>query len=504
MKALLAVDAGTTGVTALVVDGGGRVLSKGYRELPQSFPRPGWVEHDPEAWWAATLAASADACRVAGLEPSRLAAVGITDQRETTVIWDRESLRPVHPAIVWQDRRTAGLCETLRDEGWTDRVRSRTGLVIDPYFSGTKIAWLLENVTGAREAAEAGRLAFGTVDSYLLARMSGGAVHATDRTNASRTMVFDIHDLTWDGELLERLRIPEALLPEVRPSWGRFGLTEPNAFLGARVPVSGIAGDQQAALFGQACFEPGSTKNTYGTGSFVLMHTGGSGRRSERGLLTTLACSAGDAVAYALEGSIFVTGAALQWLRDGLGLIRSASEAGPLAESVPDTAGVYFVPALTGLGAPWWDPDARGTVVGLTRGSTREHLVRAAVEAMAYQTRDVVDAMRADAHLPLTELRVDGGASVMDVLLQFQADLLGVPVRRASVQETTALGAAYLAGLGEGVWTSTDELADLWRSDRDFEPGDPASGERGHAMWRSAVDRARGWAALGPVPGESS
>jgi glycerol kinase len=442
MTAVLAIDAGTTGVTALVVNEQGSVLAKGYREFPQSFPRPGWVEHDPDHWWEAMLAACAVACRVAGIEPSALAAVGITNQRETTVIWDRQSLRPVHPAIVWQDRRTAPLCEALRDEGWQDPVRTRTGLVIDPYFSGTKVAWLLDNVAGVREDAEAGRLAFGTVDCYLLARMTGGGVHATDRTNASRTMLFDIHGLNWDEELLERLQIPATLLPDVRPSWGQFGFTLPDVFLGARLPVSGIAGDQQAALFGQACFEPGSTKNTYGTGSFVLMHTGDRAATSSHGLLTTVACSAADAdvAAYALEGSIFVTGAAIQWLRDGLGLIRSASEAGPLAASIPDAGGVYFVPALTGLGAPWWDPYARGMVIGLTRGTTRAHLVRAAVEAMAYQTRDVVDAMRADANLALTELKADGGAAAMDVLLQLQADLLGVPVRRAAVQETTALG----------------------------------------------------------------
>jgi glycerol kinase len=494
MADVLAIDAGTTGVTALVVDEGGQVRAKGYREFPQSFPQPGWVEHDPEDWWEAMLAACVGALSAAGVDAGVLAGVGITNQRETTLLWERETLRPIHPAIVWQDRRTAPLCETLREEGWEPRVREHTGLVIDPYFSGTKVAWLLENVPEAREDAEAGRLAFGTVDSYLLARLTGGSGHATDRTNASRTMLYDIRRLDWDEEILERLRIPHTLLPAVMPSSGTFGLTDPERFLGARVPISGIAGDQQAALFGQACFTQGATKNTYGTGSFVLMNTGDRPVRSSSGLLTTIACGEGPGATYALEGSIFVTGAAIQWLRDGLQVIANAAEAGPLAESVPDTGGVYFVPALTGLGAPWWDPYARGTLVGVTRGTTRAHVVRAAVEAMAYQTRDVVDAMRADAGFPLTELRADGGASAMDVLLQFQSDLLGVPVRRAKVLETTALGAAYLAGLGEGVWPSMDELAEHWQPDQEFEPAGAGAAEARYAGWRRAVERSLRWA----------
>jgi len=491
---ILAIDAGTTGVTALVVDDRGRVQAKGYREFPQSFPRPGWVEHDPEDWWTAMISASSDALAEAQTQPSHLAAVGITNQRETTVVWEREGLRPVHPAIVWQDRRTAPLCVELRDEGWEDRVRERTGLVVDPYFSGTKLAWILENVGGAREEAEAGRLAFGTVDTYLMARLTGGSAHVTDRTNASRTMLYDIHRLDWDDELLDRLRVPHQLLPAVMPSSGTFGLTDPNRFLRARVPISGIGGDQQAALFGQACFDPGQTKNTYGTGSFVLMNTGHEAPRSTAGLITTIACTEGPEVHYALEGSIFVTGAAIQWLRYGLRLIERADQTGPVAESVEDTGGVYFVPALTGLGAPWWDPYARGTVVGITRGTTRAHLVRAAVEAMAYQTRDVVDAMRSDAGIGLTDLKADGGASAMDVLLQFQADLLGVPVRRSRVQETTALGAAYLAGLGEGVWASTAELASHWQAEREFEPHAGAATESRYAGWRRAVERSLRWA----------
>jgi glycerol kinase len=488
--AVLAIDAGTTGVTALVVDEGGRVLGRGYREFPQRFPRPGWVEHDPEEWWTATLGSTADALAAPGLGSSALAAVGITNQRETTVVWDRATLRPVHPAIVWQDRRTTPLCETLRAEGWEERIAERTGLVVDPYFSGTKLAWILEHVDGAREGAESGRLAFGTVDAYLVARMTGGEVHVTDHTNASRTLVFDIHRLDWDEQLLDRLGIPRPLLPEVRPSSGTVAVTDPEAFLGMAVPVAGIAGDQQAALVGQACFEPGDAKNTYGTGSFVLLNTGREASRAE-GLLTTVAYSDADGIRYALEGSIFVTGAAIQWLRDGLGLLGSAAEAGPVAGSVPDAAGVYFVPALVGLGAPWWDPYARGTIVGITRGTTRAHLVRAAVDAMAYQTRDVVDAMAGAA--ALTSLRVDGGASAMDGLCQLQADLLGVPVRRPVVQETTALGAAFLAGLATGVWSSKEDAASAWTLDREFVPGDRAEADRGYAGWHRAVERALGW-----------
>jgi glycerol kinase len=488
--AILSIDAGTTGVTVLVVDSDGAVLGKGYREFPQHFPQPGWVEHNPEDWWRATLESTGDALAAAGLEVGGLAAIGITNQRETTVIWDRETLRPVHPALVWQDRRTAPLCEDLKEEGWEQRIAERTGLVIDPYFSGTKVAWLLENVPGVRDHAEAGRLAFGTVDSYLVARLTGGRAHATDHTNASRTLLFDIRKLDWDAEIIERLRIPAALLPEVRPSSGDFGTTDPGAFLGATLPISGIAGDQQAALVGQACFSPGDAKNTYGTGSFVLLNTGSEAPLAS-GLLTTIAYSDPEGVRYALEGSIFITGAAIQWLRDGLGIIRDSSEAGPLAASVEDTGGVYFVPALAGLGAPWWDPYARGTIVGITRGTTRAHLVRAAVEAMAFQTRDVVDAMTQAGGVNLSALKVDGGASVMDVLLQLQADLLGVPVRRPRVQETTAMGAAFLAGLGAGVWSTKEEAASAWSLDREFTPGTSSRADELYAGWLSAVDRAR-------------
>jgi glycerol kinase len=489
---LLAIDAGTTGVTTMAVDERGGVLGKGYREFPQSFPRAGWVEHDPEDWWSAALASAKDALDSASLEPAEVRAVGITNQRETTVVWDRDTTRPAHPAIVWQDRRTAPMCEALKEEGWEPKVADRTGLVIDPYFSATKLAWLLEHVDGLRPDADAGRLAFGTVDSYLIARLTGGRAHVTDHTNASRTMLFDIHRLEWDPELLDRFRVPPSLLPEVLPSAGAFGTTDPQAFLGIDAPIAGVAGDQQAALVGQACFAPGDAKNTYGTGSFVLLNTGPEVPRA-RGLLTTIAYSDADGVRYALEGSIFVTGAAIQWLRDGLGIIDEAGEAGPLASSVPDTGGVFFVPALAGLGAPWWDPYARGTIVGLTRGTTRAHLVRAAVEAMAYQTRDVADAMVAGGGVPLASLRVDGGASAMDVLLQFQADLLGVPVLRPRVQETTALGAALLAGLGTGVWSSKEEAASAWTLDREFTPGDRPEADRRYLRWRSAVERSLDW-----------
>jgi glycerol kinase len=487
---VLAIDEGTTGVTVLVVDGSGQVLGRGYREFPQHFPRPGWVEHDPEDWWRAALASAEDALAAADESPGAVTAVGITNQRETTVVWDRRSLEPVHRAIVWQDRRTAPLCEALKAEGWEDRIRSRTGLVVDPYFSATKLAWLLDEVDGARADAEAGRLAFGTPDTYVVARLTGGRVHATDHTNASRTMLFDIHRLDWDPELMDRFGIPPAVLPDVRPSSGELGRTDPDAFLGIDAPIAGIAGDQQAALVGQACFDRGDAKNTYGTGSFVLLNTG-TDAHSAAGLLTTVAYSDPDGVRYALEGSIFITGAAIQWLRDGLGILDTAGEAGPLAATVSDNGGVYFVPALVGLGAPWWDPYARGTIVGITRGTTAAHVVRAAVEAMAFQTRDVVDAMTTE--VPLSILNIDGGASVMDLLCQLQADLLGVPVRRPVVQETTALGAAFLAGLGTGTWSSKDEAAAAWKLDREFTPGDRAGAEVIYERWRDAVERARGW-----------
>lgn len=492
MGLVLAIDAGTTGVKSLLVDDRASLRGRASREFPQSFPRPGWVEHDPEHWWEATLETAAEALRAADAAPGDVAAVGIANQRETTAVWDRTTLAPVHPAIVWQDRRTADICATLREEGWEDRIRARTGLVIDPYFSGTKLAWLLDRVPGLRETAASGDLAFGTVDTYVTARLSAGKAHVTDHTNASRTMLYDIHELRWDGEILERLGIPDVLLPEVLASSGELAFTDPEAFLGIEAPVAGIAGDQQAALVGQACFSPGDAKNTYGTGSFVLLNTGREAPTAE-GLLTTVAYSDVEGVRYALEGSIFVTGAAIQWLRDGLQIIGDAAESGPLAGAVPDTGGVYFVPALAGLGSPWWDPYARGIIVGLTRGTTKAHIVRAALESMAFQTRDVADAMIAASDVPLADLKVDGGASVVDLLLQFQADLLDVPVRRPAVQETTALGAAYLAGLATGVWGSKDEVAQTWRLDREFTPRAEPDLERHYARWRKAVERSMAW-----------
>ena len=493
MSRVLAIDAGTTGVTALVVSEDARVVARGYREFPQYFPQPGWVEHDAEEIWHAALDAVGEALGAARIGARDLAAIGITNQRETTVLWDRATLQPVHHAIVWQDRRTAGRCDELRAE--EPRIRARTGLVLDAYFSATKIEWLLANVAGLRARAEAGKIAFGTIDTWIVAKLTGGAVHATDYSNASRTLLYDIYERRWSDELLATFGVPASMLPSVQTSSGRFGETDPRAFFRARLPVSGIAGDQQAALFGQACFDEGMTKNTYGTGSFVLMNLGEKAPPPPDGLLVTLACGPEGRVAYALEGSIFVTGAAIQWLRDGLGIIKSASETGPLAESVPDTGGVYFVPALTGLGSPYWDPYARGTIVGLTRGTTRAHLARAAVEAMAYQTRDVVETMTREAGVALTELRVDGGAAVMDFLCGFQADQLGVTVRRPPFPETTGLGAAFLAGLAEGVWSSTDEIAKSWQLDAEFAPAsDRAESDRLYEGWKRAVERSRGWA----------
>jgi glycerol kinase len=489
MSHVLAIDAGTTGVTALVIRDDASVVARGYREFPQHFPRPGWVEHDAGEIWDATLAAARAALDSSGVGARDLAAIGITNQRETTVLWDRATLQPRARAIVWQDRRTAERCDELRAH--EPAIRAKTGLVLDAYFSATKIEWLLR----AHPDIDPARTAFGTIDSWLVAKLTGGAEHVTDYTNASRTLLYDIYRKRWDDELLDLFGVPASMLPEVRASAGAFGTAE---LFGARIPVAGVAGDQQAALVGQACFAPGMTKNTYGTGSFVLMNTGEVAPPPPDGLLVTLACGPEGACAYALEGAIFVTGAAIQWLRDGLGLIGAAPEAGPLASTVADTGGVYFVPALTGLGSPWWDPYARGTIVGLTRGTTRAHLARAAVEAMAYQTRDVVEAMQREAGVTLAELRVDGGASVMDLLCGFQADQLGVVVRRPAVQETTALGAAFLAGLATGVWSNTGEIAKTWRLDAEFAPSPDASAraraDELYADWRRALERARGWA----------
>jgi glycerol kinase len=500
MAVVIAIDAGTTGVRSFALHEDGRPAGFAYREFPQHFPRPGWVEHDPVDIWEAVTTTLADLLDRLG-QPA-VAAVGITNQRETAVVWDRRTGQPLHRAIVWQDRRTADRCAQLQADGYLDLVRRTTGLVLDPYFTATKLEWLL-GPGGVEATAD---LAVGTVDTWVLWNLTGGpsgGAHATEPSNASRTLLFDITELGWSDELTALFGVPRSALPEVLPTQGRFGITAPGLPLPAGIPVSGIAGDQQAALFGQACLAPGMSKNTYGTGSFVLMNVGATVPEPVDGLLTTVAWStAGESGAtYALEGAIFVTGAAIQWLRDGLGIIADAAETGPLAASCPDTDGVYVVPAFTGLGSPWWDPYARGTIVGITRGTGRAQLARAVVEAMAYQTRDVIEAMTTASGQPLAELRVDGGASAMDVLLQIQADQLGVPVARPVVQETTVAGAGYLAGLAEGVWASADELATVWQLDRRFEPAADRSGaDRRHAQWHRAVERSRGWAEPDAAP----
>ena len=480
-------------MTALLVAPDGTVAARGYQEFRQYYPRPGWVEHLPEDIWQATLTACRQALDQAGTGPGAVAALGITNQRETAVLWDRASLAAPRRAIVWQDRRTARLCDELREAGHEERVSELTGLRLDPYFTGTKLTWLAREEPGTWAGLADGSLAAGTVDSYLIARLTDGGRHVTDASNASRTLLFDITAGRWSAELCELLGVPAVALPEVVPSTGIAGHTDPAAFLGLELPIAGIAGDQQAALFGQACFSPGDAKCTYGTGSFVLANTGGAVARPGNGLLSTVAWMDGTgALTYALEGSVFVTGAAIQWLRDGLGLIDDAAQSEYLAASVPDSGGVVFVPALTGLGAPHWDPDARGTVFGITRGTTRAHLARATLEAIAFEVRDVYDAMAAlpGGHAPV--LRVDGGGAANGLLMQMQADQLQVPVERPEVGETTALGAAFLAGLGTGVWSSRDEIAATWRLDRRFEPG--ARDEAGYARWCRAVERSRGWA----------
>lgn len=489
---ILALDQGTTSSRSIVFDHAGRAVAVAQREFAQHFPRSGWVEHDAEEIWATQVATMAEALARARLAPADIVALGITNQRETTVLWDRRSGRPVAQAIVWQDRRTADLCESLKRQGLEPEVTRRTGLLLDPYFSGTKLAWLLDHVPDARRRAEAGELAFGTVDSWLVWKLTGGASHVTDVSNASRTLLLDVTRGDWDAFMLELLRIPRAVLPQVvRSSLGR---TAPVGALGGHeVPIAGIAGDQQAALFGQACFEPGMAKNTYGTGCFLLINTGSEPLASAHRLLTTIAWQT-DARCYALEGAVFVGGAVVQWLRDGLGFIDRSGDVEALAASVADSDGVYLVPAFTGLGTPHWDAYARGTMLGLSRGTTRAHIARAALESIAFQSAEVLLAMQQDARQPLLELRVDGGATANDLLMQFQADLLGVPVVRPEVTETTALGAAYLAGLGTGFWSSPAEVTANWRAQRRFEPAmsrDEASARL--ARWSQAVARSRGW-----------
>ncbi len=489
---VMALDQGTTSSRAILFDHDGAVVAVDQYEFPQHFPQPGWVEHDPEEIWQSQLRAGRGALEKAGARGSDLAAIGITNQRETALVWERASGEPIHPAIVWQSRQTAPICEELRSRGLEDEVRRRTGLVIDAYFSGTKIRFILDAVDGAQERAERGELAFGTVDSWLLHKLTRGRVHATEYSNASRTLIFNIHELDWDDLLLGELRIPRALLPEVRETSGSFGTADPEWF-GAEIPIAGIAGDQQAALFGQGCFAAGRAKNTYGTGCFLLMNTGTDAPESKTGLVTTIAWGRGGRVEYALEGSIFVAGSALQWLRDGLGLISDASESEAAARAVEDTGGVYLVPAFVGLGAPYWDERARGALLGITRGTTREHVIRATLESIAYQTRDVVECVHADSGLALEALRVDGGASRNDFLMQFQADLLGVPVERPALLETTAKGAAALAGLGVGFWSDPAEV----ESSGEITVFEPALGEERrealYAGWKRAVERSRRW-----------
>jgi glycerol kinase len=494
MTYLLALDQGTSSSRSIVFDEHGNIVAQAQQELPQIYPQPGWVEHDPMEIWGGQLATAREALAKAGLKPSDIRAIGITNQRETTLVWNRRTGQPIHHAIVWQDRRGEPLCAQLREQGHAALIQSRTGLLIDSYFSATKIKWLLDNVAGARAQAQRGELAFGTVDSWLLWQLTGGQLHATDVSNASRTMLFNIHRNEWDAELLALLEVPASMLAQVLPSSAQYGSTEAS-LLGAPIAIGGVAGDQQSALFGQACFKAGMAKNTYGTGCFLLMHTGERSQASANGLLTTSAAQAGAQPEFALEGSVFVGGAVVQWLRDGLNAIKGSGEVQGLAESVPDSGGVMVVPAFTGLGAPYWKPDARGTITGLTRGTTVAHIARAALESIAYQSAALLLAMSRDATAaggaPVSELRVDGGACVNDLLMQFQADLLGIPVVRPAVTETTALGAAYLAGLACGVYRNRDELSAMWRAERRFMPTlDRERAGELMAHWEHAVRQA--------------
>ena len=494
-RSILAIDAGTTGVTTVVVSGDGTIAAKGYQEFAQHFPRPGWVEHSPEEIWQATLESTRDCLKAWGGEPGDLAGIGITNQRETVLLWDRETLGSPRRAIVWQDRRTAEICERLKAAGHEPRIAELTGLRLDPYFSGTKLAWLAEHEPHTWALVESGRYAVGTVDSYLVARMSRGTWHVTDVSNASRTLLFDLEQGAWSDELCGLFGVPRDALPEVVDTWGELARTDPRSFLDLDLPVAGIAGDQQSALFGQTCFDEGDSKCTYGTGSFILTNTGPHVVRSDAGLLSTAGWrDPSGTITYALEGAIFVTGAAVQWLRDGLQIVGTAAETAAIAATVDSSEGVVFVPALTGLGAPHWDPHARGTILGLTRGTTRAHLVRATLEAIAFEVRDVIETVTPQT--ALSAMKVDGGAAANDLLCQLQADLLGVPVERPRIVETTALGAAFMAGLGTGVWESTDDLRSSWQLDRAFTP-DPAKAETmaaAYALWQKGVERAKGWA----------
>jgi glycerol kinase len=497
MRFILAMDQGTTSSRAILFDHAGSIRGVCQREFTQHYPQPGWVEHDPEEIWATQLAVAREVLVENKLAARDIAAIGITNQRETTVVWDRSTGQCVYRAIVWQDRRTSDACDVLRANGHAERVQQKTGLVIDPYFCATKIRWILDNVSGVRERALRGELAFGTVDSWLLWKLSKGRLHITDVTNASRTMLLNIHTADWDDDLLSLFDIPRSILPQVVPSSAVYGETDPYWF-GQPIKMGGAAGDQQAALFGQNCTRHGMAKNTYGTGCFMLMNIGNEPKSSQCKLLTTIACNTTEDRQYAFEGSVFIAGAAVQWLRDGLGVMESSAEIEPLAASVADSDGVYFVPAFAGLGAPHWDARARGLIVGLTRGTTRAHIARAALEGIAFQVADVLDAMKRDSGVPMAELRVDGGASANNFLMQFQADITRVPVIRPQVIETTALGAAYLAGLSSGFWSGTEEIAGVWKSSREFEP-QMSSDEVEHrrARWSDALNRARNWDAVG-------
>lgn len=492
---ILALDQGTTSSRAIIFNRQGRIVSVAQKEFTQFFPQPGWVEHDASEIWYTQLGVATEAVLKAGITVKELAGIGITNQRETTVIWDADTQQPICPAIVWQDRRTAAVCDKLKSDGFSSMIQEKTGLIPDAYFSATKLAWMLDHVPGAREKANAGKLRFGTVDSWLLYKLTNGKVHATDVTNASRTMLFNIHQLQWDRELLDLFNIPESLLPEVRGSSEIFGYTD-QLFTSAEIPIAGIAGDQQAALFGQMCIHPGMVKNTYGTGCFMLMNTGNKPVLSQNNLLTTIAWKINDEVQYALEGGIFIAGAVVQWLRDELGIIRHSSEIEKLAGSVEDNGGVYFVPAFAGLGAPHWDQHARGSLFGLTRGTNAAHIARAAVESMAYQTMDVLEAMNADAGIAVKEIRVDGGATVNDALMQFQSDVLNTTVIRPLITETTALGAAYLAGLAIGFWSGTDEIQRYWTAEKTFLPSMEGAKRNDHIVnWKKAVKAVQVWAA---------
>ena len=493
MPYILALDQGTTSSRAIVFDHDGAIRAVAQKEFAQMFPTAGWVEHDPREIWASQIGVAVEALGRAQVRPSELAAIGITNQRETTIVWDRETGEPVYNAIVWQDRRTADYCQRLKAQGAGETIQAKTGLLIDAYFSASKIRWILDNVPGAKARADAGTLAFGTVDSWLVWKLTGRARHITDVSNASRTLLFNIHTLQWDDELLALFGIPASMLPEVRSSSEVYGNVSDTLGI-ERVPIAGIAGDQQAALFGQMCLQPGMSKNTYGTGCFLLQNIGTTPTRSKQQLVTTVAWQIGGRTEYALEGSVFIGGAVVQWIRDGLGLIRTAAEIEPLAASVSDNGGVYLVPAFAGLGAPHWDPYARGTIVGITRGTSSGHIARAALESIAYQVADLLDAMAADAGIALKELRVDGGAAINNMLMQFQADLLGVPVVRPAVTETTALGAAYLAGLAVGYWKSVDEVSGQWKVDRRFEPSMPrAVAAALRERWTAALERSKRW-----------